>query len=112
MVLIVEDEIVIAEVLKDILALHKINSYTCVNGRQALEWLEKNHPSLILSDVMMPIMNGMTFLEQVKASTKLQNIPFFFMSSGNLGQKDPRISGFVRKPFDIDQMVDIIKSAL
>lgn len=111
-VLIVEDEIWIAEALKEFLSQYGLTAYICINGRQALEWLETGSPKVILSDVMMPIMNGLTFLDHVKKKPSLEKLPFFFMSSANLGEKDPRIDGFLKKPFEVDVMVKLLKSKI
>ncbi len=76
------------------------------NGKEALELLEKiDRPCLVLLDLMMPVMNGHQFLNEVKNNQKLAPIPILIVSAV-ADQKDT--SGavdFVKKPFDVNHLL-------
>ncbi len=67
-VLIVDDSRVVREVLKDVLAGSEINVVgEAVNGKEAIELTRELKPDLITMDVMMPVMDGLTAVEQIMA---------------------------------------------
>ena len=83
-ILVVEDNWLNREMLMEILA----EQYTVLgaeNGREALEILQRNKEqiALILLDVMMPVMDGFTFLEQIKADEELALIPVIVMTQSD-----------------------------
>lgn len=61
-----------------------INVISVYNGIQALEYLKKEdhaHPDLILTDLNMPVLNGLELLKQLKDDNKLKKIPVFIIST-------------------------------
>ncbi|MGK0390769.1 MAG: signal transduction histidine kinase/DNA-binding response OmpR family regulator, partial [Maribacter sp.] len=81
-ILVVEDNLDLQEYLHYLLAPHYYEIHVVNNGKEALEWITANRfPSLILSDLMMPIMDGFELLEQVKADKKLSSIPFIMLTA-------------------------------
>lgn len=86
-------------------------------GEGVLEGAKKYKPDLILSDVMMPVKNGMMILRELKADSETKNIPIIFLSSNN---SDPNIedglelgaADYVLKPFSIDDLSRRIKKQL
>lgn len=81
-ILIVEDTLDLQEYLHYLLAPHYHKVHVVDNGKEALEWIGNyGFPSLILSDLMMPIMDGFELLEQVKADKKLSSIPFVMLTA-------------------------------
>jgi CheY-like chemotaxis protein len=80
------------------------------NGKKALERLSGGPlPTLILVDLMMPVMDGAAFLKEIEASAELSTIPVVVMTASG---PDPRTSGLryplLRKPFGIDELVRIV----
>lgn len=79
------------------------------NGQAALDFLQENACKLILSDLMMPIMNGFELLERVKKHAQWQNIPVIVLSS--LSGKEDRlkalrigIDDYLTKPFYAEEL--------
>lgn len=107
---IVEDDIGISEILKDILIDEGYLVSTSQNGQEALSYLKNNpQPNLILLDVMMPIMDGITFRKNQMQISEVADIPTIIMSADiNISAKVEtlKVQGFIKKPIDID---DIIK---
>lgn len=111
LVLVVEDEYGNAEILKLLLEAAGYRVATASNGKAALEILEGEKPALILSDFMMPTMNGGEFGEAVRRKPGLSKVPFIFMSatSEHVVQRSFRdYDAFLTKPFDIDTMLLLV----
>ncbi len=80
--MIVEDEDDIREITRHLLkALGGFTVQECVNGVEALENLATFQPDLILCDVMMPEMDGITTLKRLKEMPQMSHVPFVFMSA-------------------------------
>lgn len=103
-VLLVEDETDFAEVLRDVLELRGFRVVLAHNGRAGLDRAAEESPDVIVTDLMMPILDGYELLEQLHASDRLRNIPVIMMSSTERIGHHP----FLRKPFRVDALVDLI----
>lgn len=79
-ILLVEDNEELRKYLKENLE-EEYDVMEAANGRQALERLEKSHPDLILSDIMMPEMDGVEFCRRVKNDKITSHIPFIFLTA-------------------------------
>lgn len=87
------------------------------SGRQALSFLKKNKPDLILLDLLMPEMNGYETMEEIKLNPATQDIPIIFLTADN--QRESEIKGlqlgaldFITKPFDEEVMLSRIEKVL
>ncbi len=69
-ILIVEDEVLLQEAYATVLKHEGYKILTASDGQKALEVLEKNKPDLILLDLRMPKMDGLTFLSELKKQGK------------------------------------------
>lgn len=82
MILIVEDEMALRENMQELLELSGYSNATAANGEEAISWIRNNPlPSLIICDVMMPQMDGMTLLGELKKVPEWASIPFLFLSA-------------------------------
>lgn len=88
---------------------------TCSNGKEALRFLEKNHVDLVVTDVMMPCMDGMILLQHIKERyphifvvviTGLSSVPQA-VSAMKLGAYD-----YLTKPFDMDEVRRILDTVI
>ena len=115
-VLIVEDEFAIAGLLEMVLADEGHRVLTAANGRQGLERLaEGPRPDLVISDYMMPVLDGAGLLRAMRESEAQRDIPCIVMSSMPEANVRERIDGyeaFVRKPFDLAAMVQLVATIL
>lgn len=113
-ILVVEDE---AEIRKDLVMTLKFSNYEALgaeNGRVGLELAKKHHPDLIISDIMMPEVDGYQFLNLIQKDPDIGTTPFLFLSAKsdiregmNLGADD-----FITKPYDIDELLNAIDTRL
>jgi len=115
-VLCVEDEKDIRENIADILKDEGFEVFEAANGKLGFESFIENKPDIIISDIMMPEMDGYELLKTVRnnKNTRNNNIPFIFLTA--LGQKDNVIKGvnlsandYLVKPIDFDMMIAKVK---
>lgn len=114
-ILIVEDEPDITSFLERGLAQHGFSTVSCENGALALQMLEDSHADneihLIVSDIQMPIMDGIALALNV--ARDMPHIPFVLMT-GYAHQRERAIGleslvvGIIEKPFELANMVKLI----
>ena len=107
-VLVVDDDADIRSVMCELLTDEGYEVQGASNGEEALATLASWRPSVILLDLMMPIMDGWTFLDNRQANRKIRCIPVIVMSASHtLSRGDERlaVSDVVAKPFEIDTML-------
>jgi CheY-like chemotaxis protein len=116
LVLIVEDEFAIADLLEMALTDEGYRVVLAANGRQGVERLAEGPlPDLVISDYMMPVLDGAGFLRAMQSSEAQRHIPFIVMSSMPEANVRERISGyiaFVRKPFQLAALVRLVATSL
>lgn len=115
-ILIVEDDEEILQFMKERLAEFYIVE-TALNGEPALDILHKDHIDLVISDVMMPHMDGMELCKAVKSDINLSHIPFIFLTAKN--DINSKIQGlkmgaeaYIEKPFSFEYLKTQINSLL
>lgn len=91
--------------------------YTAMDGREALDIARKKMPDVIVSDIIMPHMNGFTLCQIIKADLELGHIPVILLTSRSNTQNQETgykmgADGFVPKPFDSKIMYRIISNQL
>lgn len=99
------------------IGLHDAEFVQAVHGIDALEKIRQSPPDLILTDLMMPEMDGETLLKELKADPDLKHIPVLVVSSaGNLARKDALLAlgalDVLQKPFSPTEIYDALKSLL
>jgi CheY-like chemotaxis protein len=109
-VLVVDDEPVIREVVADVLRDEGYAVASVGDGKMALDYLGRETPDLILMDVMMPGMDGRQAYVAMRSRPDLPNVPVVMMSAAiDLARLDPSIAGYLPKPFDLDDLVDLVE---
>jgi CheY-like chemotaxis protein len=111
-VMIVEDDRDTREMLGRFLELEGFDVHTAANGRQALDSLRAGDPaSVILLDLMMPVMDGWQFRAAQVSDPKLSHIPVVVVTAAGAREKIPPISadGWVSKPIDLDRLLATIR---
>lgn len=117
-ILVVEDDVALLEGVRDMLELAGYRVLTACHGQEALQVLETHpQPDLIISDIMMPRMNGYEFYEAVRARPEWVAIPFIFLTA--LGEKsDVRLGkqlgadDYIVKPFDEEDLLVVVTAKL
>lgn len=108
-ILLVDDEAGFAELLRDLLTMDGYIVELAHNGEEGLEKLKTYMPDVIISDIMMPKMNGFEMFKNVKVDPSISNIPFLFItgfSDSRMLQEARSIGvfGILTKPIDIEQI--------
>lgn len=85
LILLVEDELFISDLYKRILTQSGFTVLTAYDGQEALT-LSKNHPDIILLDVMLPKKHGIDVLREIKSNPQTNSVPVLLLT--NLGQED------------------------
>ena len=111
-VLLVDDDLDIREILPETLADMGFEVVTAANGLEALTMVGRMpvRPSVILLDLMMPVMDGYRFLEERTKTPELASIPVAIITAGN-GIDKARIGDhapIIRKPFDVPRLVSVL----
>ena len=82
-ILIVDDDENIRDVLTQSLVAKKYNVLQARNGQEGLEMALKEHPDLILLDMLMPIMDGMTTLKNIRKDPWGEDVPVIILTNLN-----------------------------
>lgn len=108
-ILVVEDNIDIQESLKATLENEGYSVFTADNGREALDQLGKiPTPCLILLDLMMPIMNGWEFVEEINKDIMLSSIPIVVVTAIGDSNNSPKTDGYIPKPINFDALISTV----
>ncbi len=112
-ILIVEDSIVVIKLLSLSFAKEGFRVLTAEDGFEALEIAIKNDIDLIITDLNMPQMDGITLLKNLKENEDTKNIPVILMSSMEPKEGELKKSyAFLQKPFKESDLLKISKKAL
>ena len=115
--LLIDDDPNLILLVKDYLEFNGYKVITASHGREAMKILEQETPDLIVCDVMMPEMDGYTFVQEIRKNPRLDWLPVIFLSAK--GQSQDRIKGLTQgadvymvKPFEPDELVAQVKSTI
>ena len=113
-ILLVDDDVDLTELLAELLSLEGFDTHIVHNGQEALDELELEHYDLMLLDVMMPVLNGIETLKQVRQK---YNLPVLMLSARD--DEIDRVLGlelgaddYLPKPFNDRELVARIKAIL
>ncbi|MEH6407058.1 MAG: ATP-binding protein [Leeuwenhoekiella sp.] len=112
-ILFVDDDpsqhILMSEIMKPM----GITCDTSINGKEALAKMEEKNYDLIITDIQMPVMNGVEFIKSIKKNPGLKNIPVIALSGNNeLNHEDYINLGFIqnlKKPYSPQLLINILK---
>ena len=116
-ILIIEDNNAIRELTAELLELEGYSTFTASNGKIGLGQIRLHLPDLILCDIRMPEMDGLTLLQHLGQHPDLKRIPFIFFSSKsekvdvNRGL-DAGADAYLIKPFDMEELLASIGKCL
>jgi signal transduction histidine kinase/DNA-binding response OmpR family regulator len=107
-VLLVEDNQEMRFYLREVLQ-DNVKLVEAENGKQALKWLETNEPDMIITDIMMPEMDGREFITNLKSSEKHKLIPIITVSAladieNQLATLRMGIDDYIVKPFNPSEL--------
>ncbi|MFP2924530.1 response regulator [Pyxidicoccus sp. 3LG] len=108
-VLVVEDDEDIRAAIAEILEGEGYEVAIASNGSEALDELQHlRRPSLILLDLMMPVMNGHEFLARIRDTPRLNTVPVLVLTAVST-EAPPGARGLLRKPFIVEELLDAVR---
>jgi DNA-binding response OmpR family regulator len=117
LVLLIDDEIAYAKVIGEALKTHGFEVVIAGNAGEALEIFQQKKPSLILLDVMMPEIDGLTLLKWLREHSEQEDLPIHVVSAK--AQEADRqaalkagANGFIAKPFSLEELLQAVGSYL
>jgi putative nucleotidyltransferase with HDIG domain len=117
-ILIVDDQEQNLYLLKILLEGHGYQVLQASNGAEALELAMADPPDLIISDILMPVMDGFSLCQEWKKDEALKNIPFVFYTATYTDPKDEELAlrlgatRFIIKPVETDEFISILEQVI
>jgi DNA-binding response OmpR family regulator len=116
-ILIVDDEPDVSTVMHIILSRAGYEAHVVNSGQEALAWLTRRTPDVILLDLMMPDLNGFSLLRQLRASETAHTLPIIVLTArgDHEGRQESRAAGatdFLIKPVHSHKLIEHIGRAL
>jgi DNA-binding response OmpR family regulator len=117
-VLVVDDEAALVDLICNMLKMARITAEPCPLGTQALPYIRRTKPQLVILDVMMPDVDGLTLFGQLRADPATAPIPILLMTAGSTHVVDtlPHFhhnhDAFLPKPFRVHTMINTVRAML
>lgn len=114
-VVVIEDDELVRKALKHSLKLYGFEAFLAKNGPSGLKLTQQKRPAFILLDWMMPDMDGLEVLSELKHNKRTEDIPVFMLTAkGMLSDLDQAFEigadDYITKPLDLMQLGRIIKT--
>jgi CheY-like chemotaxis protein len=117
-ILVVEDVIHILELLEVTLRFKGYPVITARNGQEALERIAEEHPALIITDILMPKLDGFALVQRLRTDPTTSNIPIIFLSATYVTPEDKEFAlslgavRFLEKPVDTEEFLITVAEVL
>jgi len=116
-VLIIEDNFDIRENATELLEFAGYTIISAADGKMGIEMAKAELPDIILSDIMMPYMNGHEVFAELKKHEPTRQIPFVFITSSVERKEieeafDRGADGYIKKPFEEEELLETIRKCL
>ncbi len=116
-VVIIEDEPFIIEALTFLLENEGLVVRSISDGANAIDFIIKSKPNLVILDIMLPNVSGMKILEDIRSMDEISNLPVLMLTAKGQ-KKDQRaaeeagVSKFMTKPFDNQELIENVKAMI
>ena len=108
-ILVVEDDPGIRQGIADFLGFEGYAVDVAVNGEEALAYLRARRPSLLVLDLVMPVMNGPQLLERLREERIAEGVPVAIMTAAMPGASTlPPADAYLSKPFDLEELLQVV----
>jgi len=113
-VLVVDDEETVCNVVCEIMETLDFVSHRAYSAADALSFLEKNTPDLILTDVMMPDIDGLTLIYKIRSASRSRQVPIVVISAiATTADREAALkagaSAFLAKPFSSRELKEVLR---
>lgn len=117
--LVVEDDLALLRALQDILEAAGFQVRTATHGEEALESFRQKKPDMILSDISMPVMDGLQLFEAIRRQSGGMAIPFIILSAHSSGRREDKFRGrslgvddYITKPISSHELLTTVRACL
>lgn len=116
-ILLIEDDVVLGNSISDLLVLSNFEVEWFKDGNEALIYLKNKVPDIIISDLMMPTMNGEELFLKIRKNSKFNTIPFMIITANmddevKFKQLKNGVNDFIMKPFKIMELIYKINNVI
>lgn len=116
-ILVVEDERLIARLLKETLEIEGYETVTVLNGEDAVQFALRETPHLILLDILLPGIDGYEVIRRLREHPKSMHIPIIVLSAFSSPSDKARafelgVDGYITKPFNVDELLACVRRQL
>ena len=116
--LIVEDDLDILNLLQTTLNFSGYRVATARNGSEGLEVIQKEHPAIVIADIMMPKLDGFGFVHRLRINPETRVIPVVFITATYVSLEDREFAlnigatRFIEKPIELGELLTTIEELL
>ena len=116
--LIVEDVPDILRLLEETLKFKGYNAVTARNGHEALELIKRERPTLVITDIMMPKLDGFGLVHRLRINPETRDIPVIFLTATYVALEDKEfalnigVTRFIEKPVNFEKFLETIDQLL
>lgn len=107
-VLVVDDEDYVADMIASALEIEGYTTFVSYNGRDALSMAQELRVDLVVIDIMLPYINGIALVEQMRLLSHLRAVPIVLISAGARPRSVLPNVTFLPKPFDMEHLLSLI----
>ena len=117
-VLIVEDVPDILRLLEETLKFKGYQAVTAYNGQEALEIIHRQRPALVITDIMMPKLDGFGLVHRLRIDPETRDIPVIFLTATYVALEDKAFAlnigatRFIEKPVNFEKFLETIKELM
>ncbi len=117
LILIVEDNEKNLKLVRDLLQFNGYQTIEAMTAEEGIEIARAHHPALILMDIQLPGMDGITALQHLRADPLTKEIPVVAVTASVMTNERKKIleagfEGYQRKPIKIKEFIEAVRSAL
>ena len=116
-ILIADDSATVRHLILKFLDGEGYDIVTTSDSANVVDLIHEINPDLVISDIMMPGMDGYTFVRHIRKENPKESLPVIIMSTKNKETMEDLfvsygISGYLQKPFDKEQLISMIRKVL
>lgn len=116
-ILVVEDHPVMRPTLRDLFQLEGYDVITAIHGRDALEKLSGAHVDLVITDFMMPKMDGLVLLKSLRSDPRYADLPILMFTANANPELQSKaiaagVSGFLIRPITVQELLETVEQLL
>src|SRR5689334_20772293 len=116
--LIVEDVPDILRLLEETLKFKGYNAVTARNGQEALDLIQRERPALVITDIMMPKLDGFGLVHRLRLNPETRDLPVIFLTATYVALEDKAfalnigVTRFIEKPVNFERFLGTINELL